>query len=347
MTKKFVKKVIAITSVTSMLCAYGISASAATYTSSTTYFNSADTIQVSTTVSGLTAGDEVTYLAFDGATFNPSSSTIVYVNQYTTASNETTAKTFSYTTDTANVGSTIKMAKADSTFANAEAINPASSDTDTIDNPAVAFNIAIDGAPAVTYNVECTPDAENLQTITLPVVLGPGKEIKSMTIDGVSYGPEDVIVKPAEITIQECKVSDITVEGTITTGNIEGYEAAAPVAIGGFKDPTFRVTVGTVGREEEITGYAYAILADASNTPIDYEYGVAFASTSFESETPADVAYLQSTGRGTDNKFAIVYVDDADATGTVYYATYMRESDKAPVTFGTKGSIELTTTVQE
>ena len=83
------------------------------------------------------------------------------------------------------------------------------------------------------------------------------------------------------------------------------------------------------------------MLADASNTPAGYEYGVAFASTSFDKGTPKDVGYLKSENgaRSIDNKFAVVYVDDTELS-EIYFATYMKDSE-GNITFGSKGSIKL------
>lgn len=335
MTNKFVKKAIAIASVTSMLCAYSVSASAATtYTSSTKYYNGAEKVNVSTTVNGLEKGDEVTYLAFGGNAFDPATSKIVYVNQYTTADTETTSKTFSYVTDAANIGSTVKMAKSDSTFANAETINP-SSETSQIQSAKVKFNITVDSA-SYTPTLDLTPGA---QWITLPIKIAAGKEISTMTIGETAYTSEDVIVTSENIQFEyTLAYDDEEITGSITTRDIADYTGVAPTVLGAFKNKEFSETIN----DETVAGYAYAILADATNTPIGNEYGIALSKTaSFaDAETPSDALYLKSSGRGTDNKFAVVYVDDADATGTVYYATYMKDAE-GTITFGDMGTINL------
>lgn len=336
MTNKFVKKAIAIASVTSMLCAYSVSASAAaTYTSSTKYYNGAEKVNVSTTVSNLQEGDEVTYLAFGGGnTFDPATSNIVYVNQYTTADTETTSKTFSYVTDAANIGSIVKMAKSDSNFANAETINP-SSEENKIQSAKVKFKIDVDSA-SYTPTLDLTPGA---QWITLPIKIAAGKEIATMTIGETTYTSEDVIVTSENIQFEYTfAYDDEEITGSITTRDIKDYKGTAPTVIGAFKNKKFSETIG----DETVEGYAYAILADATNTPIGNEYGIALSKTaSFEgTEEPSDALYLKSSGRGTDNKFAVVYVDDAAATGTVYYATYMKDAART-ITFGDMGTINL------
>lgn len=335
MTNKFVKKAIVIASVTSMLCAYSVSASAATYTSSTKYYNGAEKVNVSTTVSGLENGDEVTYLAFGGGnTFDPATSKIVYVNQYTTADTETTSKTFSYVTDAANIGSIVKMAKSDSNFANVESINPFSEEN-KIQSAKVKFNITVDSGSYFAA-VDLTPGA---QWITLPIKIAAGKEIATMTIGKTTYTSEDVIVTSDNIQFEyTLAYNDEEITGSITTQAIEDYKGTAPTVIGAFKNKEFSETIN----DETVAGYAYAVLADATNTPIGNEYGIALSKTaSFEdAEEPSDALYLKSSGRGTDNKFAVVYVDDADAAGTVYYATYMKDAE-GTITFGDMGTINL------
>lgn len=212
----------------------------------------------------------------------------------------------------------------------------------TFDSPAltvgasskVAFNITKDGI-ASSYESDCKNDG-TLQQIKLPVVLDAGKEITSLTVGTKTYTADEIIVTKDGI-IFEYAVSSDNVSVSIKTGDIKDYTPSAPIAIGTFANDKFTATIGS----ETISGYAYAVLADASNTPVGYEYGVAFASTSFDKGTPADVGYLKSENgaRSIDNKFAVVYVDDTELS-EIYFATYMKDN-KGNITFGSKGSIKL------
>ena len=198
----------------------------------------------------------------------------------------------------------------------------------------VAFNITKDGI-ASSYESDCKNDG-TLQQIKLPVVLDAGKEITSLTVGTKTYTADEIIVTKDGI-IFEYAVSSDSVSVSIKTGDIKDYTPSAPIAIGTFANDKFAATIGS----ETVSGYAYAVLADASNTPAGYEYGVAFASTSFDKGTPADVGYLKSENgaRSIDNKFAVVYVDDTELS-EIYFATYMKDS-KGNITFGSKGSIKL------
>lgn len=347
MAKKFAKKVIAITAVTAMLCASCISASAATYTSTTAYYNGIDKIQVTTNVSGLTANDEVTYLAYVGeGDFDPATSEIVYVNQYTVGSNETTAKTFSYVTDSKYVGSSIMMAKADVNFENGAAINPGENETATIDGAAVTFNVSVDGATAVPYAVEV--EEAGLVRVTLPVTL-TDKEVLSVIVD------DNVVA--TEISVIETGVQ-FNVNVTKTAHNIAittrpaDVEIAAPTFAAGAKYKNHTAEVAVDGKLVEVTGLAYAVIGDAKYTPVNYTVGVAFADEAVFTKGATgkaiqDVTYYDSIGnaRGSDGKYAIVIIDDSDPapTGKVYYATYMYDENTETYTYGSIGSIDLDT----
>ena len=342
MIKKFAKRVVAIAAITTMLCAMCISASAAaTYNSTTTYYNGLDKIQVNTSVSGLTANDEVTYLAYEVAAgaastaFDPETSTIVYVNQYTASG---TTATFSYVTDTTNVGSSIKMAKADSTFANGEKITAGEGEKGTIAAATVDFKVKIDGIDKETYKVECV---KGLQTITIPVAIGAGKTVSALTIGTTTYKAGDVIVTPTGITV-DFDVEAVSYDVAITTTAVDDNAIAPPTAVAYSIDYKYSEDING----ETVSGTAYAIIADATNTPVDgYEIGVVFSDNEITRDNISNLTLLPSVGgaRGTDNKYAIAVVDDTNPTdGTVYYATYMKATSNNEITLGSTGSITLT-----
>ena len=342
MAKKFAKKVIAFAAVTAMLCASCISASAATYTSTTTYYNGVDKIQVTTNVSGLAANDEVTYLAYKGAgDFNPETSEIVYVNQYTTLAEETAAKTFSYVTDSTYVGSSIMMAKADANFENGAVINPAQNENATIDGAAVTFNVSVDGADAVATLVEA---GKGEGIVSIPVTL-TGKEVTAVIIDNTTAATGVIVLENA---IQvPMNITKTAYDIAITTKSAD-IDVAAPEYAAGAKYENYTAEVAVNDKLVEITGLAYAVIGDATYTPLSYEVGVAFADealfTKGATGTAIDGAtYYASIGnaRGSDGKYAIVIVDDENPTeGKVYYATYMKDAE-GNYTYGSTGSIDL------
>lgn len=106
--KNLAKRLIALVAIVAMFAAMTISASAASYESTTFYVND-ETVKVRTCVKDLTAGDEVTYYAKNGTSD-------VYVNQYT-ANGKTMTQT--YVADLEDIdGLEIKMAKVDKEFDN-------------------------------------------------------------------------------------------------------------------------------------------------------------------------------------------------------------------------------------
>lgn len=200
----------------------------------------------------------------------------------------------------------------------------------------VKFNVTKDGV-LTSYDVDCASDG-SVSQINLPIVLPEGIEIKTMTVGTTSYTAEDVIVTSSGILF-DYAVSQNEIDVVLTTDSIKDYVVGAPTFIGSFKNPEFSVETA----DGTVSGYAYAILANADNTPINYEYGIALASTPFSNESiPADIGYLKADVRSIDNNFAIVYVDDVPtAEKTIYYATYMKSSEGI-YTFGDSGSITLT-----
>lgn len=345
MAKKFAKKVIALTAVTAMLCASCMVASAATYTSTTAYYNGVDKIQVTTNVSGLAANDEVTYLAYAGeGNFDPATSEIVYVNQYTVSAEETTAKTFSYVTDSAKVGSSIMMAKADANFENGAAIAPAQDELGEIDGAAVTFNVSVDGVALEPVQVEA---AKGYATVSIPVTL-TGKGVTSVVIDN-EIAATNVIVVENAIKL-DMNVTKTAHNIAITTKSAD-IAIAAPEFAAGAKYNDYTAQVAVDGELVSVTGLAYAVIGDATFTPVDYEVGVAFADEALftkgaTGEAIQGATYYASIGnaRGSDGKYAIVIIDEEKPTeGKVYYATYMKDAE-GNYTYGSTGSIDLGST---
>lgn len=100
--------------------AIGVFAAPSSYSVKTTYLTGEDSgkIKVETTVSGVAEGDQLTYLAYNTeVAAEPTSDNIVYIDQHEVKAAEvadnTTTYTFSYKTDSKNIGSTVKYGGVD------------------------------------------------------------------------------------------------------------------------------------------------------------------------------------------------------------------------------------------
>ena len=110
--KSLLTKVVALGAMTTLLASTtAFAATAPTVSTKTIYLKGEPNyVYVTTTVSGVSANDEVTYLAGDST--NP-----IYINQYTIPADTSGTYSFSYKTTKENVvGNSVKVAKADSTF---------------------------------------------------------------------------------------------------------------------------------------------------------------------------------------------------------------------------------------
>lgn len=100
--------------------AIGVFAAPSSYSVKTTYLTGEDSgkIKVETTVSDVAEGDQLTYLAYNTeVAAEPTSDNIVYIDQHEVkedeVTNNVTTYTFSYKTDSKNIGSTVKYGGVD------------------------------------------------------------------------------------------------------------------------------------------------------------------------------------------------------------------------------------------
>lgn len=275
------------------------------YTTRTIYLKGAPNyVYVTTTVSGLTTGDEVTYLA--GETNNP-----IYINQYTVETADGTTKSFSYKTTkdrSGVVGATVKMAKTDSTFSNPATITTSNSKLPDTDKFTLTVNV--DGTKAKDFTFEAYDVTSEIFALD-GVALGSEKTIKSAT-----YGGKTVEAKVVENGIS------VTINGGLTTITANNEMAVTNgtlnIVTEKVKEPSIAYTSGVKSKSYEykvddsttITGPMFAIYAAVEGSDVS-EYGIA---VSFDSEfdgTDSSKYELYKAASNENGNFGVAVIDDS------------------------------------
>lgn len=163
--KNLAKRLIALVAIMAMFAAMTVTASAApAYNSSTVYVDS-DTVKVTTYVTGLTKGDEVTYYATNGGSE-------VYVNQYTSAG---TTLTKSYVADLEDVSNlVIKMAKVNKEFDDYSGINGIKNDIASVKFSCGEWNMPY-------YDGDVLPQIDDIIELERFQMTSGGKKLSSLT----------------------------------------------------------------------------------------------------------------------------------------------------------------------
>ncbi|MBE7037821.1 MAG: hypothetical protein E7404_02835 [Ruminococcaceae bacterium] len=317
--KTLLKGIIAVSAATTMLFS---TAFAATIDSATTLYvkGSTDTVEVKTVVSGLEIGDEVTYLAGDAS--DP-----VYINQYTA---DETTEIFTYkTTKTNFAGTTVKMAKADSSFNNGEAIDVSAAST-IPDANMYTFNVTANGETLAPISVN--PNSVGTE-VSVTYTLPAEKEIDSVTVNGapVKYTPttdgylitHGVVVTVADDNTFEDANGNTSAEIIITLKDVEQEEVVyeSPAYKGGYKVAEYEFTASN---NDVVKGPMYAIFANASKLPANvYEYGV-LLSEDGRSWGGSD-NYYPAQAKAENGDFAVAIVEAGNEVPSVVYArTYYK-----------------------
>lgn len=328
--KSLLTKVVALGATATLLAS--TTAFAATYSTRTLYLTSdPNTAYVSTTVTGLDAGDEVTYLA--GYTGN---STPVYINQFTA---EGANLTFKYKTSKDNLGTSkeIKMAKADKTFTVNGTVTPATAGEDKIPE-----------AQKFTFKVTVNAGAEQAIAVNAGDVIDAGK----ITLTGIKLGA-DTLNTTAKLNGADTGVN-VNADGNVVV--------TLPTNFVTYNDATLELTkteaalvLTTTPAVEPAVSYTVALKSDKATLTIkdannaDYEikdarmyvvYGAAIGSASeygiavSESVDPAtasDVKYYPASA-DENGAFGVAIVDDGKDAFTAYIRTYYKAtSDSNPV----------------
>ncbi len=328
--KSLLTKVIAMGAITTLLAS--TTAFAATYSTRTLYV-AGDTskVEVATTVTGLTANDEVTYLAGDSA--NP-----VYINQYTA---DNTTYTFKYTTTAEKLSTTqaIKMAKADSTFTNGEAVTAGTGESATV--PATqefTFNVTVGDADpvAVKVNPRDVANIETATTINLKGISVDVAKIDTATLDGTDVKANiSAAADGINLTINSSltTINESTLEITgATSANLVITVATTPVVpsvnyVEGLKSTNYSATITKEdSTTENITNARmFVIYGKAENCE---EYGIAVSyKAAFEKDAVTGFECYKALSNE-NGEFGVAIVDDAEvAAATAYVRVYYKAND--------------------
>lgn len=319
--KSLLTKVVAL-GATATLLASTTAFAEATYSTRTLYLKSdANTAYVSTTVTGLSEGDEVTYLA--GYTGN---GTPVYINQFTA---EGENLTFKYKTSKDNLGASkeIKMAKADKTFTVNGTVTPATAGEDKIpEAQKFTFNVTVDSgtAQAIAVNAGDVIDADKI-TLT-GITLGDGTLNTTAKLNDVD-AQVAVVADGVSVTLPtsfvEYNTDTLELTKTNATLALTTTPAVAPTIdyVSGVKTSKYKYTYTAEGATEEtsVTGPMFAIYGKVTGT-VD-EYGIA---VSYDGES-GKYAYYKADGKDDDGTFGVAVIDDESATSIDAYAkTYIK-----------------------
>lgn len=328
--KSLLTKVIAMGAITTLFAS--TTAFAATYSTRTLYV-AGDTskVEVATTVTGLTANDEVTYLAGNSA--NP-----VYINQYTA---DNTTYTFKYTTTAEKLSTTqaIKMAKADSTFTNGEAVTAGAGESANV--PATqefTFNVKVGDADpvAVKVNPRDVANIEAATTINLKGVSVDVAKIDTATLDGtdvksnisVAADGINLTINSSLITINESNLEIIGAKSanlviTLTSTTVD----PGVNYIAGLKSSNYSATITKEdSTTENITNARmFVIYGKAENCD---EYGIAVSYTGeFDADATSGFDCYKALSNEEGN-FGVAIVDAEDATkADAYVRIYYKTGD--------------------
>lgn len=295
--KSLLTKVVALGATATLLASTTAFAEAPTVSTKTIYLKGDTTyVYVTTTVSNVKANDEITYLA--GGTDNP-----IYINQYTANADGTYS--FSYkTTRTDYKDSTVKVAKADSTFTE----TASAGDTKLPDTDKFTLTVDVDGTKAKDFTFEAYDVTSKIFALD-GVALGSGKTIKSAT-----YGDKTVEAKVVEngisVTIEDGLTTIVDNAMSVTSGTLN-------IVTENVKEPSIAYTSGVKSKSYEykvddnttITGPMFAIYAAVEGSDVA-EYGIA---VSFDSEfdgTDSSKYELYQAASNENGNFGVAVIDD-------------------------------------
>ena len=324
--KSLLTKVVALGATATLLVS--TTAFAATYSTRTIYLKGEPNyVYVTTTVDGLTAGDEVTYLA--GETSDP-----IYINQYTVETADGTTKSFSYKTtkDRASkvVGATVKMAKADSTFSNSETITTSESALPETDK--FTFTVNVDGVEKTKVSFEAADivgaTSVNLGNVDLGGKVFDFAKIGDITVTA-TVGESVVVTLPDNFvtltTANELSSKEATIE--ITT---KSAEAPSVTYSSGVKAKDYEFTYTDTDGKKTITGPMFAIYGTVAGDGVT-ECGIAVSDTEDPKTAASGVEYYAASV--TNGDFGVAIVDDANTSKTTAHVrTYYKVG--TTVTYG-------------
>ena len=266
---------------------------AATYTTTTTYLNQ-NTIEVTSTASGLAEGDMATYVAYNNEGFNEANA--VYIDQATANGEDDVV--FTYQTSSDNVKATVRFGGSKENAARPATFKGWDITVKVDEGEAVPAKVA---KKAATY-------ADDYLVREIEAVVPNGKAIATVTLNGEPL--EAWYVKADSIFI-------------CTPALANGDEIVITT-----KDAAATVVLGTVKAEAgKITAFAKATCA------ADADYGVLIGGEAKlegavnwnEADNYATAVRLPALGMGNEGGFCVEVEDETIVAGEYKVAAYAGE----------------------
>ena len=306
---------------------------APTYVTETKY-EADNKIEVTTTINGATKGDQLTYLAYKpvGEETEPTSGNIVYIDQHEITEAETTTYTFSYKTDSTDIGATVKFGGA----------SEAGADIGVTDSsiPGVTYTINLSGGVNET-DKKVVASAEGSFT-KIACIIGEGKVLTGVS-KKVSETTTELATNKWYSSADGFWISnDELAEGATYTLTVTETEADPTVTKLGhetFDKMSDQTTAGSrlcvVGRVEGLCS-EYGIII--SNTAITTTEGLAPTEVGADGTT-IDFSSLSGTykfkalGKGSNGQFMVSLEDGGTDTfaGVTNIYVYCMKSDNSYV----------------
>lgn len=296
--KRIFKVASALALTVALLVSSAVVSFAASYTTTTKYLNQ-NTIEVTSTASGLAEGVMATYVAYNNDGFTEANA--VYIDQAT--ANGTDDVTFVYQTNSDNVKATVKFG--------------GSTETEAQDatKKGYAVNVTVDGVDAGIVTVpevdEAYPEGEYLAR-EIPVALDTTKAVADIKVnneiveawyvkDGAVVIFSNVILDDATVAITTKSVEDTTVVlGAVKSEKANTVTAFAKAACGKFAD--------------------YGILIGAG------EVALKGAKAYNEADNYNETVKLPALGMSNEGMFCVEIEDEAFNKGTFNVAAYAGEN---------------------
>lgn len=322
--KSLLTKVIAMGAITTLFASTtAFAATAPTFSTKTIYLKGEPNyVYVTTTVSGLDANDEVTYLAGESA--NP-----VYINQYSVGNIADGNYSFSYKTTRENVAnSTVKVAKSNSTFTESAAAEAGT--LPATDKFTLTVNVDGEKSKDIYFEAYDVVDATN---ITLTGVDLGGNNLAYAKIGdtavSAAVGADGNIVVTLTNALTTLNTNN---EMTVTSAVID-ITTVAPVAptvsySTGVKADSYEFSYTENEVSKTITGPMFAIYGNVTGTV--NECGIAVCDTEDPKIAASGVEYYKASV--TTGAFGVAVVDDAANKRDAYVRTYFKVGEN--ITFG-------------
>lgn len=286
-----IKKIVCAALTMAVLLTSAVGVFAAEYTTSTQYATESGKIIVTSKVDGVAVGDQLTYLAYEGA--EPTDQNIAYIDQVTVAASDLTdtdVYTFTYVTDDDYIGATVKQGGIIS--GSAAAVN--SGEIPTV--PVVGCTIKVNGTIAAT--VTTAPAADTYMDVAydgVPASVKVGDdEVEGWYATTTGFAIPGTYWDEGELALT---VTNATPATTVTLDGVKGYE-------------DYKAAVVTVAGDADKFGVIFT-------DDVNYENVVEIDGENIDAAGKA-VKFV-ALGKGSDGKFMITVSGEFEV-GSKFYA---------------------------